>query len=150
MDRGTNRGRGFFCMNNAAVTLFLALFSLSASLALFCARDGDAGYPAARISNSQVSMDFYLPDPEKGYYRGTRFDWSGIVSSTRYKGHEYFGEWKEGHDPFNHDDICGPVEAFQTRGAGLGYHEAAPGGEFIRRFPPSADFYIGLERPLFI
>lgn len=91
-----------------------------------------AAFPALSLSNELVAMDLYLPEPGKGYYRGTRFDWSGVISSLRFRGHEYFGEWKEGHDPNNHDDICGPVEAFQTGGAGLGYREAKPGDPFVR------------------
>ncbi|MBN1420830.1 MAG: hypothetical protein JXP34_18815 [Planctomycetes bacterium] len=91
-----------------------------------------SAFPGASLSNDVVAMDLYLPEPGKGYYRGTRFDGSGIISSLRFRGHEYFGEWKEGHDPENHDDICGPVEAFQTGGAGLGYEEAKPGESFVR------------------
>lgn len=75
-------------------------------------------------------MKLYLPDPLKGYYRATRFDWSGIIYSLEFQGHQYFGEWKATHDPFVHDDITGPVESFGS--PGLGYDEAEPGGEFIR------------------
>jgi hypothetical protein len=87
-------------------------------------------YPHAEISNDFVSMNLYLPDPQIGYYRATRFEWCGIISSLKYKGHQYFGEWKKTHDPFFHEDLCGPVEA--SINAGLGYNEAKPGGKFIR------------------
>lgn len=91
-----------------------------------------AGFPEADISNGPVRAKLYLPDPEKGYYQGTRFDWSGVMPSLKYKGHEYFGQWFDKYDPKIHDAIVGPVEAFQTRGAGLGYEEAPVGGTFIR------------------
>lgn len=87
-------------------------------------------YPHTGISNRMVHMKLYLPDSEKGYYRGTRFEWSGIIPSLKYKGHEYFGEWKITHDPFFHEDLSGPVEG--SINAGLGYNEAVPGGKFIR------------------
>jgi len=91
-----------------------------------------AGYPEAAISNGQIRAKLMLPDPENGSYRGTRFDWSGIISSLEYQGHEYFGQWYERHDPKIHDAITGPVEEFRTNNAGLGYDEARPGGTFIR------------------
>jgi hypothetical protein len=88
--------------------------------------------PQSRISNGSIDAKLYLPDSESGYYRGTRFDWSGVIPSLRYKGHEYFGQWFERYDPKTHDAIAGPVEEFLTRDAGLGYQDAKPGGSFIR------------------
>ena len=44
-----------------------------------------ADYPQATISNGSVTAKLMLPDPEKGSYRGTRFDWSGIIASLTYK-----------------------------------------------------------------
>jgi len=89
-------------------------------------------YPSAEISNGLIKMKLFLPDPEKGYYRGTRFDWSGVMSQLEYKGHNYFDEWKTTHDPEVHDDIVGPVEEFKTRGTALGYDEAKAGEPFIK------------------
>jgi len=87
-------------------------------------------YPGIEISNNEVQMKVYLPDPENGLYRATRFDWSGIIGSVRYKGHEYFGYWKDTQDPLFHEDLPGPVEGYIE--PGLGYSEAEPGGKFIR------------------
>lgn len=89
-------------------------------------------FPKAEISNGQIRAQLYLPDAQRGYYRGTRFDWSGVIHSLTYKGHEYFGQWFEKYDPKTHDAIMGPVEEFRTNEAGLGYDEAKPGGSFIR------------------
>lgn len=93
-------------------------------------QEGKPEFPSATISNSLVTMKLYLPDPENGYYRATRFDWSGVVSSAMYKGHEYFDYWKQTHDPVVHEDLSGPVESYND--PGLGFDEAAPGGKFIR------------------
>ncbi len=89
-------------------------------------------FPQAEISNGAIQMMLYLPDAERGYYRGTRFDWSGQIYSLRYKDHDYFGQWFERYDPKLHDAIMGPVEEFRTGDAGLGYSEAKAGGTFIR------------------
>ncbi|MEO9513622.1 MAG: glycosyl hydrolase family 28-related protein [Flavobacteriaceae bacterium] len=87
-------------------------------------------YPSAVISNNEVSMKVYLPDRKKGVYRSTRFDWSGQIESVKYNGHEYFGQWKDTHNPLAPAHGMGPVEA--SNGAGLGYDEASPGEGFIR------------------
>ena len=87
-------------------------------------------FPATVIANEEVRMKLYLPDPEKGLYRATRFDWSGVIGSVQYRGHEYFGYWKDTHDPTFHEDLPGPVEGFIE--PGLGYTEAKPGEGFIR------------------
>ena len=87
-------------------------------------------YPHTVISNGQVKMKIYLPDTVKGLYRATRFDWSGVIGSVKYKGHEYFGYWKTTHDPTVHEDLTGPVEGYLE--AGLGYEDATPGSGFIR------------------
>ena len=45
-----------------------------------------AEYPQAEISNESIHARLYLPDPVNGYYRGTRFDWSGIIASLEFQG----------------------------------------------------------------
>ncbi len=89
-------------------------------------------FPQAELSSSSIRATLYLPDAKSGYYRGTRFDWSGAISSLTWNGHEYFGPWFERHDPMIHDAITGPVEEFLTNDAGLGYAEAKPGEAFVR------------------
>jgi hypothetical protein len=89
-------------------------------------------YPKAEISNGLIHAQLMLPDSQHGSYRGTRFDWSGVISSLQFGGHEYFGRWYEHHDPKIHDAITGPVEEFRTDDKGLGYDEAKTGGTFVR------------------
>nr|MBI1231912.1 hypothetical protein [Cytophagales bacterium] len=84
--------------------------------------------PEATISNGLIEATLYLPDPESGYYRGTRFDWSGVVASLTYDGHSYFGQWFPKYDPLLHDAILGPVEAFDP----IGYESAKPGEPFLK------------------
>jgi hypothetical protein len=89
-------------------------------------------FPRAEISNGAIRAELMLPNPQTGSYRGTRFDWSGIISSLQFQGHEYFGQWYKHHDPKIHDAITGPVEEFRTNDSGLGYEDAKPGGTFVR------------------
>lgn len=87
-----------------------------------------ADFPQAEITNGLVRAMIYLPDSEKGYYQGTRFDWSGVIASLEYKGHTYFGKWFDTYDPKIHDAISGPVEEFTP----LHYDEAKAGENFIK------------------
>jgi hypothetical protein len=82
------------------------------STAIFLAGLGlrAADVPQAEISNGIVKAKIYLPDATRGYYRGVRFDWAGVVPSLTYQGHEFFGKWFDKYDPFLHDAIMGPVE----------------------------------------
>jgi hypothetical protein len=99
--------------------------------------------PEAEISNGLIRAKLYLPDAERGFYRSTRFDWSGIVGSLEFNGHQYYRPWFTGTDPsvrdFIYKDadiiasaqsaIVGPVEEFQRP---QGYNTAKPGETFVK------------------
>jgi hypothetical protein len=99
--------------------------------------------PQAEISNASLQVKLYLPDAEHGFYRGTRFDWSGVVADLQYKGHSYYGPWFTATDPkipdfiYKGSDIVagpcsaitGPVEEFTPA---VGFDEAKPGGTFLK------------------
>ena len=89
-------------------------------------------FPQASIARSRLRARLYLPDAKAGYYRGTRFDWSGVIASLSWNEHEYFGQWFDKYDPLVHDAITGPVEEFLTGESALGYAEAKPGEVFVR------------------
>ena len=130
-----------FDMTWAAQLTCAALFGLPAGWALMAAAN-----PHAEITNGQLRLKVYLPDASKGFYRGTRFDWSGEVANLEYKGHNYYGPWFNAVDPKVHDyryagleiiaspcsAAAGPVEEFQTNGSALGWDEAKVGGTFIK------------------
>ena len=93
----------------------------------------EAQFPEAQITNGKITARLYLPDRSRGYYRGTRFDWSGQISSLRTKNHEYFGQWFPKYDPQLHDSIMGPVEEFLSDNElPLGYGEDPTGNTFVR------------------
>jgi hypothetical protein len=91
-------------------------------------------YPKTSISNGIVNAVVYLPDAKNGYYRGLRFDWSGVVGCLAYKGHTYFGVWFPRYDPLLHDSITGPVEEFRSNDglSSVNYREAKPGEPFLK------------------
>jgi hypothetical protein len=108
-----------------------------------------AEHPQAQITNGIVRAKLYLPDAADGFYRGTRFDWSGVISSLECNGHSYFGQWFSKYDPTIPDveydaatkgyaagpnsASLGPVEEFTgVDRVPLGYAAAAPGGTFLK------------------
>ena len=100
-------------------------------------------FPTASITNGLIQATLYLPHIEKGFYRSTRFDWSGVISRLRYNGHEFYGPWYTNSDPpvwdfvYRGSDIItgaqstitGPAEEFLPP---LGYEQAKPGGTFVK------------------
>ena len=100
-------------------------------------------YPQAQITNGQITATLYLPNAKDGYYRSTRFDWSGAFRSLEFKGHSFVEPWYDSVDPkvinfvFRGSQVVngscgalqGPVYEFQTP---LGWGSAQPGGAFIK------------------
>ena len=80
------------------------------------------------IKNNTLKVTLHAPDGEKGYYRGTRFDWAGVFASIEYNGCNYAEEWFEGYSPVRHDAVCGPAEEFSP----IGLAEVAPGEPFLK------------------
>lgn len=105
-----------------------------------------ADVPQADITNGEVHVKLYLPDSQNGYYRGTRFDWSGVIAALEYKGHTYYTRWYDRIDPQVRDwefhgeelvvstcsGISGPVEEHHAIHGALGFDEAKVGGTFVK------------------
>lgn len=100
-------------------------------------------YPSQRIANEHLRALIYLPDARNGFYRTTRFDWSGAIGSLEYKGHTFYGPWFSkvndiydfGYEGPNKDVISaeftamvGPAEEYGA----LYYADAPPGGLFVK------------------
>jgi hypothetical protein len=84
-------------------------------------------FPQTKISNGLMTASILLPDEKNGYYQGTRFDWSGVISSLKFANNEYFGLWFQIYEPKIHDAIMGPVDAIWP----VGYETAKPGEKFL-------------------
>ena len=105
----------------------ISLLLIFAFAVLLISSTTQTEFPQADITNGIIHSRFYLPDAEKGYYRSTRFDWSGNMPDLEFKGHTYCSQWFANYDPLVHESIMGPVESF----APLGYEEAEEGGQFV-------------------
>ncbi|QHN03969.1 hypothetical protein FTO74_11740 [Granulicella sp. WH15] len=103
--------------------------------------------PTAKIDNGILHATIYLPDAANGFYRGTRFDWSGIIGDLAYAGHSYYGPWFTKIEPgvrdyiFDGADITagsasaitGPSESFDTKdGLPLGFSRVSSGQTFVK------------------
>lgn len=139
----------FSMKTSCRASIWISCLLTSAVLAIgnSFAQTYPGSYPQAEISNGVLQATVYLPDAEKGFYRGTRFDWAGVISSLEYKGHTYFGPFFEKFNPTVADVVIGdpieaginsaasgPVEEFVSRpdGTVLGYDQAKPGEAFCK------------------
>jgi len=91
----------------------------------------ESGYPRLQLDNGYLRVSIYLPDAERGYYRGTRFDWSGIIGRVDYAGHRFYAPLREQHNPLVHDSIGGPAGEFAMQNP-MGFAEAEPGESFVK------------------
>ena len=99
--------------------------------------------PQAHIANDQLRATVCLPNAKSGFYRGTRFDWSGVISSLEHQGHQYYGAWYTKFVPTVRDfayegvdivagaqsAITGPAEEFPQP---QGYDSAPVGDTFVK------------------
>lgn len=106
--------------------LFLVCWALAQPL-ISMAED----YPVLWLENGKLRVAVYLPDADNGYYRGLRFDWSGIIARVEYAGHRFYAPLRVVHDPTGHDSIVGPAEEFGMTEP-LGYSEAKAGESFVK------------------
>jgi len=98
--------------------------------------------PSVTIGNGLIRARIYLPDPGRGFYRGTRFDQFGVIGSLILGQQDFYGPWFDRVSPEIMDyaftsegvvggpdsAISGPVEEF----APVGFDQARPGGTFIK------------------
>ena len=122
-------------MRHSALAFICISFALGPAAA--------ADPPQAGIANQYIKAKLYLPDAQNGFYRGTRFDWSGVIYSLDYQGHNFYGPWFTKYDPAVRDFVykdadiivgsasamVGPVDEFQRP---LGYDTAKPGETFVK------------------
>jgi hypothetical protein len=97
-----------------------------------------------------IRLRFDIPE-SAGSYQGTRFDWSGIIRSLRYRDREIYGQWFDRIEPDIHDNVRraradgtgevvtgiassgqGPAQEFLTGNEALGFGAAPAGGLFLK------------------
>ena len=106
-------------------------------LALFASRLPAVDHPVADYPSVTLANDVglealvYLPDPEAGYYRGTRMDHAGMVGELRWRGHVVFAPWRKRHDPTSPDHAIGLAGEFDMDGPQQ-FATVAPGEAFLK------------------
>jgi len=80
------------------------------------------------ITNGLINAKLYLPDADTGYYRGVRFDWSGLIASLDYAGHTYIDQWFDKYDPYVHESVLGPMQEFES----IDFNSTAVGNPFLK------------------
>lgn len=97
-----------------------------------------AAHPHVTLSNGIIEASVFLPDAERGFYRSTRFDWSGIVWQLKYRGHTYFTRRvpQRPHDPLLNESGMSLAGEFDIGGGGVPipqrFEEAKPGETFMK------------------
>lgn len=107
--------------------LLTAVWILTQSMSVFATTD----YPSLELDNGVIQVSIFLPDAERGYYRGTRFDWSGIIERVDYGDHHFYAPLHVQHDPLRHDSVSGPAEEFAMFNP-MGFAEAKTGESFVK------------------
>jgi hypothetical protein len=108
-------------------------FILAAAFAVLCScgnnkAEEEAITTEANITNGLINAKLYLPDADTGYYRGVRFDWSGLIASLEYAGHTYIDQWFDKYDPYIHESVLGPMQEFES----IDFDSAAVGDPFLK------------------
>jgi hypothetical protein len=99
-----------------------------------------AAAPFITLRNERITMTVTPPDLKRGFFRGTRFDQAGVVTSLKLGAKEFYGPWFSRTAPevldytYTEDGLVagpdsaatGPVEEF----AQFGFEEAKPGATF--------------------
>ena len=129
--------------------IFALASTATAWSASTCEQVPHGDHPKVFFTNGKLDALVFLPDAKDGYYRSTRFDWSGVVGCVSLNGHTFFGEWFAQYDPLKNDSITGPVEEFRAddgpmgdnaplpdnlpiKAGAIGYNEAKPGETFLK------------------
>ena len=89
-------------------------------------------HPTTRLTNGPLSAAVYLPDAKNGFYRGSRFDWAGIIGCVALDGHTFFGEWFPKYDPLLNDAVTGPAEEFRHPTSEIAFDDPTANGRFLK------------------
>jgi hypothetical protein len=110
--------------------------------------DNPTDYEHVTLSNRQLDIEIILPDEVNGYYRGSRFDWSGMISKIQFQNHQFIEPWIAPHNSTNPEHGIGTAEEFCEP---LGYEVAKPGRTFVKlgvgilEKPDNKDYWFNTE-----
>ncbi|MBS2212696.1 hypothetical protein KEM09_14855 [Carboxylicivirga mesophila] len=124
-------------MHRIVSIVFIVVCVISGFLLLASEQVVKHDYPVSVIQNDSIRVTVLMPDELNGYYRSTRFDWSGMIAQINYGDHEFLQAWEmyDGtvhggvHDPLTPGTGTGTAEEFRNP---LGYEEANVGEPFVK------------------
>ena len=94
------------------------------------------GYPTLQLTHGETSLSLYLPDVQNGWYRAARFDWSSMMQQATWRGHTFFGPFRNPHIPTSDECSRGPSEEYSMGIDGhfvpMGWQNALDGGTFLK------------------
>ncbi|MFC1693788.1 hypothetical protein ACFL1R_09815 [Candidatus Latescibacterota bacterium] len=117
--------------------LMLLCISLFRIQSVYAQGDILEQYPHVVLSNGIIEASVFLPDKATGFYRSSRFEWSGMIRQLTYEGHTYFTtrEHREPHDPENPGHAISLAEEFSigtSKEIPQRFYEAQPGETFMK------------------
>jgi len=98
-------------------------------------KNGAVNYPKVKLRDGSVEATVFSPDASSGYYRGARFDWSGVIEELCWNKHVFFADWKTPHDPCDPEASRSTAEEFRVHlcfKTSLGFNEAGAADPFIK------------------
>jgi hypothetical protein len=93
------------------------------------AKQPESNWPHITLANDELQLEIAVPDQNSGYYRSSRFDWSGVIYQARWKGVPLFGEFQMPRDLTRPDHISGTAEEFDNTGPAT---FGSDGDEFLK------------------
>ena len=115
-------------MNFRVASRFILVAAFAIILCSYGSNKEETVATEVNITNGLINAKLYLPDADTGYYRGVRFDWSGLVASLEYAGHTYIDQWFANYGPYVHDAVLGPMQEFES----IDFESAAVGDPFLK------------------
>src|SRR3954469_18524621 len=91
--------------------------------------DALAAAPQITLTNGLITARIAPPDLARGFYRGTRFDQAGVITSLTFKGHSFYQPWFDREAPQVLD------YAYDAQGRVVGGPDSATSGP-VEEFAP--------------
>lgn len=88
-------------------------------------------YPSVLLTDGKVELEVFVPDDKIGYYRGCRFDWSGIAKRLEWMGYVFYLANTTKHNPVSANTLAGPAGEFGMKNP-PGYDAASVGETFLK------------------
>jgi hypothetical protein len=114
------------------IAISAALSSMGASTSVLKGAELNEGdYPEKVIEAGGLRLRVAIPDSQKGFYRSTRYDWSGMITEAFFQGHRFFVPYRQPQNPLDPNHGAGSAEEFDQESP-PGFATAAEGDAFLK------------------